>query len=631
LDYLIEEVLEQQSESVQTFLLMTAILDRMTGPLCDALTGQHNGQATLEMLERGNLFIIPLDVERRWYRYHHLFADLLRRRLHQNTNLLMGDKWRGVAEYHIRASEWFEENGLETEAFLHAAAANDIDRAERLIEGDGLPLSFRGIVAPVLKWLGSLPTAVLDARPSLWVTYAMAVLTTGHIPGVEEKLQAAEAAIKGVELDDNTRDLIGRIADARGTMAVNDLQVDTIHAQSNRALEYLHPDNLTYRTSALWKLGIAYEAQGDRVAAIRAYTESKSISRASGNIYTHILATIGLASIHMSENQLHLAAETYWHVLEMLGDSPIPVACHVHLCLARIFYEWNDLDAAQRHSQQGFDLGQPYKEQNDIVVACEVFTARLQLTKRDIASAAESLAKAEQSARQYNFAYQIPEIAAARVLMLLLEKDLIAAATLAQKNEIPTSQARVYLAEGDPSAALAVLRPLHQQVEEKGLKDEWLKVVVLEAVAHHALGEEDSALRLLGDALAQAEPEGFIRSFVDVGPPMARLLHIALRRGIAPDYVRRLLEAFSADEPGEANIKTYQADQSGLTEPLSAREVEVLQLIAEGLTNQQIADRLYLSINTVKVHAHNGYAKLGVNTRTQAVAKARQLGVISRS
>ncbi len=628
LDYLIEEVLDQQSQSVQTFLLQTAVLDRLTGSLCDALTGQGDGQQTLEMLDRNNLFIVPLDNERRWYRYHHLFSDLLRQRLHQNTIPSMEDMGRGGAEYHIRASEWFEENGLETEAFSHAAAANDIDRAERLIEGDGLPLSFRGVVAPVLKWLESLPADVLDARPSLWVAYAMAVLTTGHTPGVEEKLRAAEAAIKGAELDNRTRDLIGRIADSRGTMAVNDLQVETILAQSNRALEYLHPDNLTYRASATWKLGVAHEAQGDRAAAGRAYSEAKSISQASGNVYTHILATIGLASIQMAENQLHLAAEAYEHVLEMVGDSPIPVACHVHLCLARIFYEWNDLDAAQQHSQKGLQLGQPYKEQNDIIVACEVFVARLKLAQRDIAGAAETLAKAEKSVRQHNFVNQIPEIAAVRVLTSLLQRDLIAATTLAQKNEIPISQARVHLATGDTSAALAVLRPLRQLVEARDWADERLKLMVLEAVALDAHGEKEEAQQVLGEALALAEPEGFIRIFVDEGQPMAHLLHQALNRGFALDYVRRLLSAFSDDEPVQADTTTSPADQSSLAEPLSERELEVLQHIAEGLTNQEIANRLYLSHHTVKVHARNIYGKLNVNSRTQAIARSQELGLL---
>ena len=223
LDYLVEEVLQQQPESVQTFLLRTSILDRLCGPLCDAvlLDPSASGQETLEYLEHANLFIVPLDNERRWYRYHHLFADLLRQRLHQSTASSTGDEGSGVAELHIRASQWYEDNGLELEAFHHAAAANDVERAERLIEGKGMPLHFRGAVTPVLDWLESLPTTVLDARPSLWVTYASLLLITGQTTGVEEKLQAAEAALQGAEPDDKTRDLIGQIAAIRATLAAH--------------------------------------------------------------------------------------------------------------------------------------------------------------------------------------------------------------------------------------------------------------------------------------------------------------------------------------------------------------------------------------------------------------------------
>ena len=219
LDYLLEEVLQQQSESVQTFLLRTSILDRLCGPLCDAvlLDPSVSGQETLEYLEHANLFIVPLDNERRWYRYHHLFADLLRQRLHQSTASSAGDEGKGVAELHSRASQWYEDHGLEIEAFQHAAAANDVERAERLIEGKGMPLHFRGTATSILDWLASLPKTVLDARPSLWVRYARLLLVTGQTTGVEEKLQAAEAALQGAEPDDKTRDLIGQIAAVRAT------------------------------------------------------------------------------------------------------------------------------------------------------------------------------------------------------------------------------------------------------------------------------------------------------------------------------------------------------------------------------------------------------------------------------
>jgi LuxR family transcriptional regulator, maltose regulon positive regulatory protein len=638
MDYLVEEVLQQQSESVQTFLLRTSILDRLSGPLCDAvlLNLSASGQETLEYLEQANLFIVPLDNERRWYRYHHLFADLLRQRLHQSaasSASSTGDERMGVAELHIRASAWYEDSGLEIEAFHHATAANDDERAERLIEGKGMPLHFRGAVAPVLNWLASLPTTVLDARPSLWTSYASVLLVTGQTTGVEQKLQAAETALQGAEPDDKTRDLVGRIAAIRATAATSQNQVEIIIAQSRRALEYLHPDNLAFRTSTTCKLGFAYQLQGDRAAASRAYTEVISIGQASGNIIFTLLATIGLGSLQEADNQLYLAAQTYRRVLQLFGDQPLPFASEAYFGLARVFYEWNDLDAAQQHAQQSIELARKI-ENTDRVIATEVFLARLKLAHGDAAGAAAILARAGQSVRQHNFVNRMPEVAAAQVLTLLHQGNLEAAAQLAQTHELPISQARVHLAQGDTSTALAVLGPLRRQAEAKGWEDERLKVMVLQAVALHAHGEKDKAVQLLGDALALAEPGGFIRIFVDEGTRMAHLLSEAaghpIMRGIMPDYAGKLLAVFEAEEQ-KSEDKSYLSPTSPaqpLIEPLSHRELEVLHLIAQGLSNREIGERLFLALITVKGHNQRIFGKLQVQRRTEAVARARELGLL---
>jgi LuxR family maltose regulon positive regulatory protein len=607
MDYLVEEVLQQQPEAVQDFLLRTSVLDRLCGPLCDAvlLAPSGSGQETLEQLERANLFIVPLDDERRWYRYHHLFADLLRERLQQRA----GD----AAGLRGRASRWYEASGLEIDAFRYAAAAGDVERAARLLEGNGMPLQFRGAVGLVLEWLGSLPKTVLDADPALWVMYASALSMSGQLPAVEPKLQAAEAALRDAEPDDRTRNLVGHVAAIRAVLAAARYDTETIVSESRRALEHLHPDNLPVRTATTWKLGWAYQLQGDRAAARRAYAEAIASSQASGNAIIAISASTGLGYVQEADNQLHLAAETYRRVLELVGEAPLAVACEAHLGLARVLYEWNDLDAAERHGQQSARLAEQW-ESTDRGVACDVLLARLRLARGDASGAAAVLARAGQVARQHGFAHGMPEVAAVQVRALLRLGRLADAARLARAHQLPVSQARVELARGDAPAALAGLEPVRRQAEVRGWEDRRLQAMVLQAVAVRAQGEEDEAAGVLREALALGEPGGLVRTFVDEGEPVARLLAGAAADGVAPGYVARLLAAFPPAEPP--------------VEPLSRRELEVLRLIAQGLSNHEIGERLFLALDTVKGHNRKIFGKLQAQRRTEAVARARELGLL---
>jgi len=628
MDYLVEEVLQQQSESVQTFLLCTSILDRMCGPLCDAvlLNTSASGQETLEHLERANLFIVPLDNERRWYRYHHLFADLLRQRLHQDVVTVGGAEYR-VDELHIRASQWYEEHGLYLEAFQHATVANDVARAGRLIEGDTLPRHFRGAVIPILNWLGSLPKNVLDARPSLWRRYASLLLANGQTSGVEEKLQAAEAALHNGEIDEKKRNLIGQIASTRATLALTHYQIETMLAQAHLALEYLHPNNLSSRANANWVLGYAYLLSGDRTAARQAFDEAVSLSQAAGDVFVTILATIGMGNVQEVDNQLHLAAQAYQRVLQLASDQPLQVVYEAQLGLARIHYEWNDLVAAEQYGKQSLDLARQYESVIDRFITCIVLLARVKMAQGDVAGAAAILANASQDVRQHNFVHRIPEVTAAQVLVLLRQGNLEAAAKLAQIHELPMTQARVYLAQGNPSAALEILESFHRQVEGRELQDERLKVMVLMAIAHHANNEKEKAMQVLGNVLALAESGGFIRTFIDEGAAMAHLLSKAADHGILPDYVGKLLATVEADRKKSEYESSLLLAQP-LVEPLSEREVEVLQLIARGLSDAEIGKRLFIAIDTVKGHNRKIYRKLQVHRRTEAVARARELGLV---
>lgn len=652
LDYLIAEVMAKETESIQTFLLRTSMLNRMCGSLCDAVLGDTSasGQQTLEYLERNNLFIVPLDNERCWYRYHHLFAQLLRQRLLQSGHM---------ADFHIRASQWYEDHGFELEAFQHAAAANDIERAARLILGKGMPLHIRGALTPVLNWLEALPTTELDKRPILWVMYAGALITAGLTSAVEQKHQAAEAILIGAEPDIDTHDILGRIANNRATLAFIQYQADVAIVQAQRALEYLRPDNLPVRNISTWVLGAAYQQKGDRSAASQAFSEAISLSQKIGHTFVTKLATMGLGRIQETENRLYLAAETYRHALDLFGEYPLPSAAEAHLGLARIYYEWNDLDTAEEHGQQSLRLAQQWDRVIDRFIVCEVFLARLKLAREDADGAAAILAQVEQSVRQHNYVHRIPEVAAQQVILFLHQGEPDAAAALAQIHKLPLSQAQVYLARGDAAAALALLEPLHQQMEAKGWVDELLKVMVLQTIALDTHGEEDQAMELLDSALAMAEPGGFVRLFVDEGEAMRLLLEKQARiRNHPPSrYVDKLLAAFTPPAPAptvEAPTKApsflarpnlaaaesaiYQPKSDSaerefppakhlLVDPLSEREIEVLRLLRSELSGPEIARHLIISLNTLRTHTKNIFSKLGVKNRRAAVRRAEDLGL----
>ncbi|MGN7760548.1 LuxR C-terminal-related transcriptional regulator [Paenibacillus sp. 22594] len=628
LDYLVEEVLQQQSASIQAFLLFTSVLSRMCGPLCDAVMGEESGestfssgQRTLEYLEHANLFLIPLDNERRWYRYHHLFADLLRERLSQGLP---------VAEFHIRASVWYEDNGFELEAFHHAAAAGDIERAARLMEGEGMPLLFRGAVTPVLNWLESVPRKILDSRPSLWVMYASGLLMQGWISSVEQKLQAAEQALHGTVQNERTRDITGHIASIRATLAVSRHQAEPIMAESRRALEYLHPDNLPVRAAAAWSLGYAYQLQGDLSLAETAYAEALSISKRIGHVMITIMATLGLGNIQEVENQLPAAAGSYHRVLEWAGEPPLPAACEAHLGLARIFYEWNEWDQALLHSRQSVQLAQQF-EDSDRGVAGEVLLAKLKLARGEVSAAAAILAQAELLARKEHFWAQIPQIAVMQVSALLHQENLDAAAILAEQHGLSLCQAKVYMARGDTSAVLAVLEPMLGQAAVRGRPDERLKGMIFYAAVLYRNGDKSAATQALAEAMTMAQPGGYIRAFVDEGLPVERLLREAQVGGELLDYRRRLLAAFEAENPQHSQLRSANqlpSTSQPLIETLSGRELEILQLIAQGLSNREISERLFLALSTVKGYNRNIFDKLQVSRRTEAVARARRLGLL---
>ncbi|MAS33626.1 MAG: LuxR family transcriptional regulator [Anaerolineaceae bacterium] len=627
LDYLMEEVLSHQPPHIHDFLLKTSILERLCGPLCAAILQQddEDALATLEHIRQANLFLIPLDNERRWYRYHFLFADLLRQRLLRDS---AGFSTEAVNELHTQASNWYETNGQELEAFQHAIAINDVERAERLIESQGTPLYLRGIVKPILHWLESLPHHVLDAHPSLWVAYASTLLLSGQHTSVEQKLNEAENALQNAGIDDTTQDIMGRIASMRATLAVIQNDVEAMIFHSNDALERLHPENLPIRIASHWTRGYAYQLQGNHQQARDAYKDVLQFSESGDSSIYVIAATISLGQLQELDNQLHQASESYQSAIKLSGEPPHPIVSQAFLGLARINYQWNDLEAAQEYGQQCHELLQQM-ENTDTTASYKVFLAYLHLSRRDVTSASDVLDEAEAFVHQNNFLFRMPDIAEAQVRVLIHRDNCATALQLAETHNLLISQARIYLAQNNASRALQILDPFIQNAKETGLPNELLKGLVLQAVVYHALNHQDVALEVLDESLALAKHGGFIRIFVDEGSSMAQLLQIAHSRGLRQDYVSQLISAFSMPAAEQSAVSQTITPESQGIDALSQREIEVLQLIANGLTNQDIADQLYLSLHTVKVHARNIYSKLAVKNRTQAVAQAKSLGILT--
>ena len=649
LDYLIEEVLSQQTESVQTFLLQTSILNRLSASLCDAITGQDNGQETLEVLERANLFVIPLDNERQWYRYHHLFADSLRQRL-QSTQP------EQLPDLHRRASAWYEQNGFIDEAIEHALHGKDFEQAAHLIEEQVDAISEH---TRFLRWLDALPVKVILSKPHLCIFHARHLFTSGKMDEAEERLQAAEQTLdlcydpatgnSLIELDplsgSDRIKIQGRVAAIRAFLAVYRGDAQETIDYARQALDYLPKQDLTWRSVAALPLGDAYMFKGDIAAAYDTRLEALEMSEKSGHPFMILISNGRLAwtlrqqgklkqVIHLCEQQMQYADEC--------GISQTLVAGWLEAQWAEALAELDDLDRAVQKAKKGIRSIGSISENLAAFGWSNLYLVKILFSKGDMAGAKEVIQAMENIVRDYDMHRSISlQISAWRARIGLEENELEAASKWVEELRTDASGklpflseiecivlARTLIAQENVGEATELLRQLLVTAKAGEHTSRTIKILILQALALQAGGDTDQAITALEKALTLAKPAGFIRIFVDEGPAMARLLYDALARGIAPDYVRRLLAAFPLGEPEQATATKSKVDQSELIEPLSDREIEVLQLIAEGLTNPEISLRLCVSLNTVKTHTRNIYAKLGVHTRTQAVARGRALGII---
>jgi LuxR family maltose regulon positive regulatory protein len=685
-DYLVEEVLKHQPESVRSFLLQTSILDRLCGPLCDAVTGQTGSKARLEALERGNFFVVPLDDKRHWYRYHHLFAEVLHAHFTEDT----AGQPDLLSTLHGRASEWYEHNGSPSDAIRHALAAQDFERTADLVERT-LPAMLRSRQeAALLGWFRALPDEVVHFRPVLSAGYASALLSSGELEGIEARLRDAELWVEALDTQNTTTDrrvrpdatapamvvvdeeefrlLPAAIAISRAGLALVTGDVAGTVKYARWALDMVPEDDYLRRGSAAVLLGLAAWTSGDLEAAYGAYAEGMAGLQRAGNISDAIGCAIAVADIQIAQGRLHEAMRTYERGLQLASQHTAPGelvlrgAADMHVGMSAIHREHNDLDASTQHLLRSKELGEHMGlPQNRY--RWRVAMSRIQEAKGDLDGALELLEEAE---RLYvsDFSPNVRPVAALRAQMSVAQGRLGEALAWARERSLSAEDelsyirefehitlARVLLArhESDHAEhrtdhsvrdAMGLLERLLKAADAGGRTGSVIEILVLLSLAHQTRGDIDAALLPLERALALAEPEGYVRIFVDEGPPISQLLVKAASRGIMPEYTGKLLAAFGAEPEGSSGstprpISPLRASATPVsptsqlfTEPLSQRELDVLRLFRTELSGPEIAHALTISLSTVRTHTKGIYSKLNVNNRRGAVKRAAELQLI---
>jgi LuxR family maltose regulon positive regulatory protein len=649
-DYLGADVLSRQPDAVQTFLLRTSVLDRLSAPLCETMLGEEppagGAQAMLEHIERANLFLIPLDAERRWYRYHHLFAEFLRGKL--------ADEDPGLTHtLHARASAWYEAQGFIGEAIQHALAVREYLRAAGLIERHHKQLVRNGQLQLLLGWQRELSHEIVHSRPRLCVAFAYGLYLTNQPEVAEGYLRAAEQRFGPSTSPEETRFVQGDIALLRAGMsaAAGDLAQSIAHATQARAL--LPSSDVVGTARACLAVARASLFTGDARAAAEtaAAAAVKQAEMADFPLLKRSSLTV-LARVHVLQGQLRRAAVEFEAIRTLQGGT-FTLAQGYCVGHGDMLREWNMLEEAERLLEQGMALisESDLLFANTVVEGC-VAMARLRHARGDGRGAAAALDVGTGVVRRRKFTCRFPAaVEAARAHLWLMQGNLAAAGHWADRSglglddEVGYSREREYLvlarvvsARKDPGA-LGLLRRMLKEADAYGRVNSTIEILPVYALALAALGQSAQALRALDRALALGEPEGYVRVFVDEGAPMASLLRRARAAGIAPDYIIRLLVIFHEGQKvgAHAGRQAPAGVQNGpkrgettdpLVQPLTAREGEILRLVAAGASNRDIAQELYLSPSTVKGHVHHIIGKLGVKARAHAIAKARGLGLI---
>jgi LuxR family maltose regulon positive regulatory protein len=645
LEYLIEEVLNRQSGSLQTFLLQTSILNQLCGPLCDAvLEDKCNSQATLEYLHRSNLFLTSLDQVGYWYRYHHLFADLLQARLQYAHPKL-------IRTLHLRASQWYEGTGLPEEAIQHAFAAQELERAAGLVERSAVDILSRGEMSSLLKLFEALPEDLVLDRPRLCALHALALTFAGRFDPVEPRLQQAERRFQPGETTPDARKILGTIAIVRGLIADYQGNINLAIELALQAEKLLPEENLAERSLIPFVLGDGYLATGKLDKAERAFEKIKQIGYASGNLWTISVALHKLALLKVMQGRLRAARGLYQEAITLAskrGGQQYGSLGAIYVGMSDLSREWNELGAARQAVTQAIQNMEHWPNPTNLVSGY-VTLARICLSWGEIEIAEDALKRAEEISNAGQiFPITRKTMEACRLRLWLAKGDLAAADQGAKENRLAEKDhatdlkidyvcelewigmARLHIARGEFERALDLLTMLAQAAEAAGRNGRMIEILILTALALHGWGRITQALNVLMKSLALAEPEGFMRLFLDEGKPTGAMLQACIGRaeGSLKAYIQKLLAALDMPAGGPVEISSSPGQLEPLVEPLTGREIEVLHLLATGLSNREIAERLYLSEGTVKTHTHNLYAKLGVRSRTQAIARANELNVL---
>jgi LuxR family maltose regulon positive regulatory protein len=647
IDYFLEEIWSQISPPLQNFLLDTAVLSRLSAPLCDAVTEGAGSQAVLEKLKHQNLFIISLDSERNWFRYHHLFAALLRARLEQEKGLSY------VHALHHRASIWYQQQGLIDAAINHALQVSDLSHAAALIE-EQAPLAQReGRLNTLLNWLAALPPALMHERPRLLIAQGQALFLSGQIEQAETTLQEARMVLQRLTHLPEQDELRGELATQLAIIAAQYDDPSLIIREAEEALAFLPHDNLAYRARAGHLLGIGYGMQGDTNRLVASCRQYGRLAEKAGHpfLHAHILQLLG--STHVHQGQLKEAARQYQQVINIKDqkESLPPYAGLGLIGLAEVQLEWMEIAEASANLQQGIALceqgGIRYNSLNAYCTAVRLASAEKDRQKAGAAmGVVEEIFKANPGlpiaavqyatcAARYWLGQGEPLLAQQRL------SDPLPGTVPINADSLPIVVREFYLVVlgwtywqlGQHEQLTAIYEKVVGTAEPAGRLARVLELSLLKASSHWQTGRAREALLDLERALAIAAPAGYRLLFLEHGHPLADILAAYLHAASDPSpsraYAAKIAADFAAGQPAYSPAAPLSsAAPFELVEPLSQRELEVLRLLCSGRSNKQIADKLFISLNTVKKHTSNIYAKMEVNGRTQAIARAHDLHLV---